>query len=118
MLKKKEAYYQSFLNSIFVDVSDNFEYTYTPSYETGHGLADIVITTQSKYAVILELKHAQSKDDLVKAADNGLKQIFDKKYADGLFEKRFKLESIVCAGLSFFGKECYLSMKLVKRFDI
>ena len=61
------------------------------------------------------LKHAQSKDDLVKAADNGLKQIFDKKYANGLFEKRFKLESIVCAGLSFFGKECYLSMKLVKR---
>ena len=50
-----------------MDVSDNFEYTYTPSYETGHGLADIVITTQSKYAVILELKHAQSKDDLVKA---------------------------------------------------
>ena len=115
---EKEAYYPSFLNGIFVDVSDNFEYTYTPSYETGHGLADIVITTQSKYAVILELKHAQSKDDLVKAADNGLKQIFDKKYADGLFEKRFKLESIVCAGLSFFGKECYLSMKLVKRSDI
>ena len=77
-----------------MDVSDNFEYTYTPSYETGHGLADIVITTQSKYAVILELKHAQSKDDLVKAADNGLKQIFDKKYADGLFEKGLSLNQL------------------------
>ena len=27
------------------------------------------------------------------------------------------VESIVCVGLSFFGKECYLSMKLVKRSD-
>ena len=106
------------MNGIFVDVSENSDYTYASCYETGNGLADIVITAQSKYAVILELKHALSKEDLAKAAETGLKQIFDKKYADGLFEKRFKLESIVCTGLSFFGKECYLSMKLVKRSDI
>ena len=112
---EKEAYYQSFMNGIFVDVSENSDYTYASCYETGNGLADIVITAQSKYAVILELKHALSKEDLAKAAETGLKQIFDKKYADGLFEKRFKLESIVCTGLSFFGKECCLSMRLVRR---
>ena len=112
---EKEAYYQSFLNGIFVDVSQNSDYTYASCYETGNGFADIVITEKSKKAVILELKHAKSKDDLVKEADNGLKQIFDKKYTDGLFAKKFKLESIVCVGLSFFGKECSLSMKFVKR---
>ena len=114
---EKEAYYQSFLNGIFVDVSQNSNYTYESCCETGNGVADIVITEQSRNAVILELKHAKAKDDLVKAANMGLNQIFDKKYADGLFAQMFKIESIVCVGLSFFGKECYLSMKLVKRSD-
>ena len=63
------------------------------------------------------MKHAKAKDDLVKAANMGLNQIFDKKYTDGLFAQMFKIENIVCVGLSFFGKECYLSMKLVKRSD-
>ena len=41
---EKEAYYQSFLNGIFVDVSQNSDYTYASCYETGNGFADIVIT--------------------------------------------------------------------------
>ena len=112
---EKEAYYQSFLNGIFVDVSQNSNYTYESCCETGNGVADIVITKNDEQAVIIELKCAKSVDELDKMADTGLKQIIEKKYAEGLLNKQFSISSVTCIGLSFCGKECRLACSQRKR---
>ena len=111
----KEAYYQAFLNGMFVDYANNEIYSYTPSLETGNGVADIVITKNDEQAVIIELKCAKSVDELDKMADTGLKQIIEKKYAEGLLNKQFSISSVTCIGLSFCGKECRLACSLIKR---
>lgn len=111
----KEAYYQSFLNGMFVDYANNDIYTYDPSYETGFGCADVVITKNNQQSVILELKVCKSREKLEETALVGLNQIFDKKYDEGVFARKIKVQSIICAGLSFCGKDCYLVFKEVKR---
>ena len=111
----KEAYYQAFLNGMFVDYANNEIYSYTPSLETGNGVADIVITKNDEQAVIIELKCAKCHEELDKMADTGLKQIIEKKYAEGLLNKQFSISSVTCIGLSFCGKECRLACSQRKR---
>ena len=111
----KEAYYQAFLNGMFVDYANNEIYSYTPSLETGNGVADIVFTKNDEQAVIIELKCAKCHEELDKMADTGLKQIIEKKYAEGLLNKQFSISSVTCIGLSFCGKECRLACCQRKR---
>ena len=71
--------------------------------ETSEGYSDISICTQEKTGIVIELKDAHD-GDLEKACEEALKQIEDRKYAEGL--KRRGMKNIVKYGIAFCEKEC------------
>ena len=111
----KEGYYQAFLNGVFSEGIEQDIYSYAPNYELGLGYADICIVKRENgdvtKAAIIELKHSKNIDTLNEDSKKGLKQIFDKKYHLGLFEKHDTLKSISCIGLAFNGKQCAVACK-------
>ena len=75
--------------------------------ETGEGYSDISVCTQERTGIVIELKYA---DDgrLEAACAEALKQIEDKKYAEGL--KRRGMKKIIKYGMAFCEKECMVVM--------
>ena len=75
--------------------------------ETGIGYSDISIRTPERTGIVIELKYAHD-GDLEKACAEALKQIEDKKYAEGL--KRRGMKKIIKYGIAFCEKECMVVM--------
>ncbi len=71
--------------------------------ETGEGYSDISIQTPERTGIVVELKYADD-GNLEKACGEALKQIEEKKYAEGL--KRRGMKKIIRYGIAFFEKEC------------
>ena len=71
--------------------------------ETGEGYSDISIQTPERTGIVIELKYADD-GNLEKACGEALKQIEEKKYAEGL--KRRGAKKIIKYGIAFFEKEC------------
>ncbi len=75
--------------------------------ETGEGYSDISIQTQERTGIVIELKYADD-GNLEKACSEALKQIEEKKYAEGL--KRRGTKKIIRYGIAFYEKECMVVM--------
>lgn len=75
--------------------------------ETGEGYSDISIQTPDRVGMIIELKYADD-GNLEAACANALKQIEEKKYAEGL--KRRGTKKIIKYGIAFCEKECMVVM--------
>ena len=75
--------------------------------ETGEGYSDISIQTPERVGIVIELKYADD-GNLEKACGEALKQIEEKKYAEGL--KRRSMKKIIRYGIAFYGKECMVAM--------
>ena len=75
--------------------------------ETGEGYSDISIQTPDKAGIVIELKYADD-GNLEKACSEALKQIEEKKYAEGL--KRRGTKKILKYGIAFWEKECLVRM--------
>ena len=75
--------------------------------ETGEGYSDISIQTPDRVGIVVELKYADD-GNLEKACAEALKQIEEKKYAQGL--KRWGTKKILKYGISFWEKECMVEM--------
>ena len=75
--------------------------------ETGEGYSDISIQTPDKAGIVIELKYAED-GNLEKACSEALKQIEEKKYAEGL--KRRGTKKILKYGIAFWEKECLVRM--------
>ena len=71
--------------------------------ETGEGYSDISIQTPDRIGMIIELKYAND-GNLEAACSEALKQIEEKKYAEGL--KRRGMKKIIKYGIAFCEKEC------------
>ena len=71
--------------------------------ETGEGYSDISIQTPERTGIVIELKYADD-GNLEKACGEALKQIEEKKYAEGL--KRRGAKKIIKYGIAFYEKEC------------
>ena len=71
--------------------------------ETGEGYSDISIQTPERTGIVIELKYADD-GNLEKACGEALKQIEEKKYAEGLKHRGTK--KIIKYGIAFFEKEC------------
>ena len=71
--------------------------------ETGEGYSDISIQTPERTGIVIELKYADD-GNLEKACGEALKQIEEKKYAEGL--KRRSMKKIIKYGIAFYKKEC------------
>ena len=75
--------------------------------ETGEGYSDISILTPDRVGMLIELKYAED-GNLEAACGNALKQIEEKKYAEGL--KRRGMKKIIKYGIAFCEKECMVLM--------
>ena len=75
--------------------------------ETGEGYNDISIQTPERVGMIIEVKYADD-GNLETACAEALKQIEDKKYAEGL--KRRSMKKIIKYGIAFCEKECMVVM--------
>ena len=75
--------------------------------ETGEGYSDISIQTPERVGIVIELKYADS-GNLEAACAEALKQIEDRKYAEGL--KRRGAKKVIKYGMSFCEKECMVMM--------
>lgn len=75
--------------------------------ETGEGYSDISIQTPDRVGIIIELKYA-GDGNLEAACSEALRQIEEKKYAEGL--KRRGAKKILKYGNAFCEKECMVVM--------
>ena len=75
--------------------------------ETGEGYSDISIQTPERTGIVIEPKYAED-GNLEAACSEALKQIEEKKYAEGL--KRRGMKKIIKYGISFWEKECVVAM--------
>ena len=75
--------------------------------ETGEGYSDISIQTPERTGIVIELKYADD-GNLEKACGEALKQIEEKKYAEGL--KRRGMKKIIRYGIAFYEKECMVKI--------
>ena len=75
--------------------------------ETGEGYSDISIQTPERTGIVIELKYADD-GNLETACSEALKQIEEKKYAEGL--KRRGMKKIMKYGIAFWEKECVVAM--------
>lgn len=75
--------------------------------ETGEGYSDISIQTPDRIGIVIELKYADD-GNLEAACTEALKQIEEKRYAEGL--KRRAMNKILRYGMAFCEKECMVVM--------
>ena len=75
--------------------------------ETGEGYSDISIMTPDRVGIVIELKYADD-GNLEKACREAIRQIEEKKYAEGL--KRWRTKKILKYGIAFWEKECMVVM--------
>ena len=75
--------------------------------ETGEGYSDIFIQTPERIGIVIELKYANN-GNLEAACTEALKQIEDRKYAEGL--KRRGVKKVIKYGMAFCEKECMVVM--------
>ena len=75
--------------------------------ETGEGYSDIFIQTPDRIGIVIELKYADD-GNLEAACAKALKQIEERKYAEGL--KRRGTKKIIKYGMAFCEKECMVVM--------
>ena len=75
--------------------------------ETGEGYSDISIQTPDRIGIVIELKYADD-GNLETACKEALKQIEEKKYAEGW--KRRSTKKMIKYGISFCEKECLAVM--------
>lgn len=72
--------------------------------ETGEGYSDISIQTPERLGIVMELKYADD-GNLEKACGEALRQIEEKKYAEGL--KRRGMKKIIKYGIAFWEKNVW-----------
>ena len=75
--------------------------------ETGEGYSDISIRMPDRTGIVIELKYADDRN-LEAACSEALKQIEEKKYAEGL--KRRGMKKIMKYGIAFYEKECMVAV--------
>ena len=102
--KMKENFYHGMLLGLLQN-QDNW--LVKSNAETGEGYSDISIQTPERTGIVIELKYAED-GNLERACKEALKQIEEKKYAEGL--KRRGMKKILRYGIAFYEKECLVMM--------
>ena len=101
---RKENFYHGMLLGL---LQSQDKWLVKSNAETGEGYSDISIQTPERVGIVIELKYADD-GNLEKACREALKQIEEKKYAQGL--KRRSMKKIIRYGIAFCEKECMVVM--------
>ena len=108
-----ENYYHGFINGIFASCESIIS-EYHSNYESGNGYPDITFKAErNTKAVIIEIKAAPTGSDIVTLSETALSQIEEKKYAEPFMTNRM-IQSIYAYGISFAGKNCFITCKKLK----
>ena len=99
-INMKENFYHGMLMGL---LQNQDSWLVKSNAETGEGYSDISIQTPERTGIVVELKYADD-GNLEKACGEALKQIEEKKYAEGLKHRGAK--KIIKYGIAFFEKEC------------
>ncbi|MDR1262050.1 MAG: PD-(D/E)XK nuclease domain-containing protein [Oscillospiraceae bacterium] len=98
----REIFYQGLILGL---LRRNAMWMIRSTQETGDGRCDIIIRSQErKLGYIIELKYSNDIDDPEKDAASGLRQIIDKRYADGFINGGIK--DVKLFGIAFHKKWC------------
>ena len=98
-----EDYYHAFLAGVFVGRGYHVE----SNKEKGLGRPDILLKDKKhRRAIIIEAKKSDRESRLDKDCDEAIKQIVDKRYADGING----YEQIFCYGVAFFQKQAKVKL--------
>ena len=100
----KENFYHEMLLGL---LQNQDSWLVNSNVETGEGYSDISIQTLERLGIVMELKYADD-GNLEKACGEALRQIEEKKYAEGL--KRRGMKKIIKYGIAFWEKECMVEM--------
>ncbi len=103
-MNRKENFYHRMLLGL---LQSQDSWLVKSNAETGQGYSDISIQTPDRIGIVIELKYA-NVGDLEAACAEALKQIEDRKYAEGL--KRRAVKKILKYGIAFWEKECMVAM--------
>ena len=103
----KENFYHGMLLGLLQN-QDNDNWLVKSNAETGEGYSDISIRMPNRTGIVIELKYADD-GNLEAACSEALKQIKEKKYAEGL--KRRGTKKIIKYGIAFWEKECRVMME-------
>lgn len=96
-----ESFYHAFLAGLFA----NAGYIVESNYESGLGRPDLVIKDKKKRrAVIMEMKIADSLENMKKAGERALNQIEEMRYADGMYAQGY--QKVIKYGAAFYRKSC------------
>ena len=100
----KENYYHGMLNGIIVSSGDLIG-EHSSNTDSGDGYADITICSADfDTAAVIELKYAASRSELSVRAQEALKQIEEKDYAEAERNRGFR--KIFGYGIAFFHRQC------------
>ncbi len=103
-INRKENFYHGMLLGL---LRSQGNWLIQSNAETGEGYSDISVCTQERTGIVIELKYADS-GNLKAACVEALKQIEDKKYAEGL--KHRGMKKMIKYGIAFCEKECMVMM--------
>ena len=98
-----ESFYHAFLAGLFA----NAGYIVESNYESGLGRPDLVIKDKKKRrAVIMEMKIADSLENMKKAGKRALNQIEEMRYADSIYAQGY--QKVLKYGAVFYRKSCLI----------
>lgn len=98
-----ESFYHAFLAGLFA----NAGYIVESNYESGLERPDLVIKDKKKRrAVIMEMKIADSLENMKKAGERALNQIEEMRYADGMYAQGY--QKVLKYGAVFYRKSCLI----------
>ena len=103
-----ESFYHGFIAGVLSGMNG---YTVKSNREGGRGRSDLYIkpVTRKKPAYVIEFKIAGKFSEMEAKAEDALEQIEDRNYCQELFDDGY--ETVICYGISFFGKDCLVKMK-------
>ena len=104
--------YESFYHGFIAGVLSGMDgYTVKSNREGGRGRSDLYIkpVTRKKPAYVIEFKIAGKFSEMEAKAEDALEQIEDRNYCQELFDDGYG--TVICYGISFFGKDCLVKMK-------
>ena len=103
-----ENFYHGFLTGVLYGMD---KYSVKSNRESGKGRTDLYLQPafHDEPAYIFEFKIADTPAALKDKADEALKQIHEKKYDEEL--RSMGYEDIICYGVSFLGKDCYVTVE-------
>ena len=101
-----EAFYHGFLLGVLYGWGD---YVVKSNREAGNGRYDLWLKPVSVFgtAYLFEFKVAEKQEELLPKAEEALRQIYDRKYYEEVYNDGY--HNISCFGISFFRKDCVVT---------